>query len=116
MLVISVYRIYNELDQPVSNLDVSHVLLYIALVLGLIGLFVNKVAGWITWVWFKLADAIGYVMSRVILSVIFFLLLVPISMLYRLFNKNPMQLRKKEDSYFHSRDHLYTAKDLENPW
>jgi hypothetical protein len=45
-------------------------------------------------------------------------LLTPIAWLYRLFNKDPLQLKKNfnKPSYFISRNHTYTKADLEKMW
>lgn len=95
----------------------SDVLLYSALGTGLAGVLVPPLATAIDWLWYKLARAMGAVMSRVILSLFFFLFLTPIAFLRKVFSKkDPMQLRKEYSSLWTSRNHAYTAKDLENPW
>jgi len=92
------------------------VLLPIALVLMLIGLMSKWLSAKIIWLWFKLAEVLGFVMSKVILSLVFFLFLFPISVLYRLFNKDTLKLRKSQHSTYTDRSHTYKASDLENPW
>ena len=47
-------------------------------------------------VWMRFAEALGWVNTRIILSVIFFLLLFPLGMIMRIFN-DPMR-RKLDDS------------------
>jgi hypothetical protein len=42
--------------------------------------------------------------------------LLPISFLFRMFVVNPLSLTNTNSSLYINRDHLYTAKDLENPW
>ena len=51
-------------------------------------------------VWMRFADALGWVNTRIILSVIFFLLFFPVGMIMRLFN-DPMRRKLDEsaDSY-----------------
>jgi len=92
------------------------VLLPIALGLILVGLISKWLSAKIIWVWFKLSEGMGYVMSRVILTIVFFLFLFPISVLYRMFNKDTLKLRKTGRSTYTDRSHTYTATDLENPW
>lgn len=93
-------------------------LLAIALIIGIIGLFFNALATGITWFWYKLSDILGFVMSKLLLSIVFFVILFPIALLSRLFNKNTLQLKKKTDleSYWKLRNHEYTAKDMEHIW
>jgi len=42
--------------------------------------------------WMKLAEALGWVMTRVLLSVFFYLALTPMAILMRLFGKRPLDL------------------------
>ena len=78
------------------------------LIAGLASAFVlEKVTG--GWKW--IGEQMGAVMSRVILSVVFFVFLSPIAFFYRIFaGKNQ---RDNNDSNFVERNHTYTAKDLE---
>lgn len=97
--------------------DVYHyVLVYIALGLMLMSLLSKWLSAKFVWLWFKLGEGMGYIMSKVILGVVFFFFLFPISVLYRMFNKDALQLRRKDDTTYTDRSHTYTASDLENPW
>jgi hypothetical protein len=89
-----------------------------SLILIAIGLFSQTISGIITFLWLKLSHVMGFVMSKVILSAVFFLFLFPIALLARTFSKNPLQLKKvaSGESYYQTRDHLYKKEDLENPW
>lgn len=91
-------------------------LIYAAIAVGLIGAFVPALAKWVHWAWYKLAEGMGWVMSKVILTLVFYLFLFPISILYRLSNKDLLQLKRKTKGYWTERNHAYTAKDLENMW
>ena len=93
-------------------------LIYSALILVAIALFSQSLSGVITFLWLKLSHVMGFVMSKVILSAVFFLFLFPIAMLARTFSKNPLQLKKvaSGESYYRTRDQLYQKEDLENPW
>ena len=88
----------------------------IALGLMLVGLLSKWLSAKIIWLWFKLAEVMGYVMSRVILSIVFFLFLFPLAVIYRLFNKDALKLQNNRDSTYSARNHTYSAADLENPW
>jgi len=91
-------------------------LLIIAFVIGIIALFIEPVAKGIAWFWYKIADLLGLVISKIILTIIYYALLFPIALLYRLFNKDQLQLKKKPDTYWVNRNHKYSAKDMENVW
>ena len=70
----------------------------------------------ISYIWYRLADLMGFVMSKVILSLIFYLFLFPLSIFYRIFNRDVLTLNKRKESYYKSRERIYMSKDLENPW
>ena len=92
-------------------------LVTLCLCLSIIALFWNWGSGWITFIWLKLSHVLGWVMSKVILGIIFYVVLVPIALLSRLFNKDLLNLKKNEkDGYYTERNHEYTPEDLENPW
>jgi Saxitoxin biosynthesis operon protein SxtJ len=92
--------------------------LTLAFVVGAIGLLSKYLTAKIAWAWWKVSEVIGSVMSKVILSVIFFVFLVPIAFLSRLFRKkDDLQLKRTAGvSYYFTRNHTYRAKDLENGW
>ena len=92
--------------------------LSLSVLLGLIGMFSKYLTAKISWAWLKVGEMTGAVMSKVILSLVFFLFLFPIALLSRLFSKsNSLQLKKTSStSYYFTRNHKYEAKDLENVW
>ncbi len=91
-------------------------LLIIAAAIGVIGAFFNSLAHWINWFWYKLADILGFVVSKILLSAIFYVFLVPLALFSRLISKNPLQLKKTERSTWIHRDYDFSSKDLENTW
>jgi len=91
-------------------------LLKIALFLAAIGLFIPYLAEKIHWAWMKLAHLLGYVMSRVLLTVIYFIIVVPLAFFSRLAGKNSVQLKGGQNSYFKERNFRYNKESLENVW
>lgn len=70
-------------------------------------------------VWFGLSHVLGTVMSKVILTLAFFLVLTPMGLLRSLLGKDPMRVRQFKqgtDSVFRVRDHTFTAADVELPF
>jgi hypothetical protein len=94
------------------------ILLYLALAFLIIGTFIKSLAGLIARGWLAFAHVLGTINSKIILSLIFFLFLTPLALAYRLFHGDFMKIKKSPGSasYFTLRDHLYSAKDLENIW
>lgn len=70
-------------------------------------------------VWFGLSHALGTVVSKIILSFVFYLLVTPVGLLRRALGKDPMQLKswkKGSASVFHERNCTFEPKDLEHPY
>ncbi len=106
----------------VTGLSVLHllfkieILLPIALSIAGISILSSHVAGWIVWVWDKIALVLGTVNSKILLSVIFYVFLFPIAIISRISKKkDPLILKKRpEGSYYQERNYTYTKEDLEN--
>jgi hypothetical protein len=92
------------------------ILFPIAGAVGLIGLLSDYLTEKIHWLWMKIAHIMGFVMSKVILSIVFFLYLTPIAFLSKLGRKNILQLKRSDKSYYAERNHQYKKEDLENVW
>jgi hypothetical protein len=99
-----------------SFLFKAPVLVTIATVVGVISMIFPPVAFGVEWIWLKLAETLGWINSRLLLGIVFFVFLSPIALLHRLFHKNPLQLKKTNGSIFVAREHAYTEKDFENMW
>jgi hypothetical protein len=92
-------------------------LLYAAMSALLIALFVPPLARFITLGWGKFSRVMAAVNNRIILTIAFYLVLAPIACLYRLFNRDPLRLARKESgSYYCERNHLYSSADLKKMW
>ncbi|MEJ7820769.1 MAG: SxtJ family membrane protein [Chitinophagaceae bacterium] len=90
--------------------------LLIAFLFILIGVVSPFLSAKISWVWLKFAEILGSVMSKIILSIVYFVFLVPIALIYRLTKKNPLFLKRKEGSYYTERNKKYSPKEIENIW
>jgi hypothetical protein len=93
-------------------------LVWAAIGLGAVGAFLPGLAHWVDWAWYKLAEGMGWVMSKVLLTLVFFVFLVPMALLSRAFGKkDSLQLKRKNgSSYWTERNHVYEGKDMENVW
>lgn len=70
-------------------------------------------------VWLGVSHLMGSVMSKVLLSILFFAVITPIGVLRRLFGKDSLKLRAfkaGEDSATVERNHVFTAEDIEKPY
>jgi saxitoxin biosynthesis operon SxtJ-like protein len=64
----------------------------VVLVVG--GAFAPKLLKWPSDLWWAFAMALGWVNARVLLSVLFFLILSPLGLLWRLTGRDPLSLRR----------------------
>jgi hypothetical protein len=89
----------------------------IIITIGFLTLLIPPFARALEWAWLKLALALGWINSRILLTVIYFVFLMPIAWIARLFTNDPLMLKKKDTSTLYvTRDHKYTKEDLENIW
>lgn len=67
--------------------------------------------------WMKLAEGLGFINTRIILFIVFFLLFFPVGLCLRLFGKDPMQrqLDPEINSYRHTREPP-TRDHMEHPF
>ena len=93
-------------------------LVWASLVLLALGSFHNPFARIITKGWLKFSESLGFVMSKVILTLVFCVFLVPIAVLYRFFNKeisSHFRNRNKPSTFTEIKRH-FSKKSFENPW
>jgi hypothetical protein len=89
----------------------------IAAVVGMLSIFIPLAAKAIEWIWLKLALALGWTNSKILLSIIYFGFLLPIALFSRVFTKDPLTLNgRRASSLFISRNHAYKKEDLNNIW
>ena len=91
-------------------------LLYTALGLGITGMLSAQLNRWIHIAWLFIGEKIGWVVSKVLMGVIYIIVLIPLSMLARVFRKDIMNLKPRSGTGFHLRDHSYEPADLDNMW
>jgi len=69
--------------------------------------------------WFSFSNVLGNIVSRVFLTVLFFVMVTPVGLLRRALGKDSMQLKKwgkSQASVFQVRNHLYEPRDLDHPY
>jgi hypothetical protein len=91
-------------------------LLVAAIIIGVIGITSDKLTHWIHRAWFFLADMLGFVMSKVILGTLFFVVLLPVAFVSKIFRKDVLMTRRGYPSYFVEKNIVFEPKDLKNPW
>jgi len=117
-LVLETHMIFAVVGLIVFQLTGRIESLYVSFAFLVIGLFVKGLAWKIAKGWLKIGMAMGFVVSHVLLSLLFFLFLTPMAILYRISNrkKRGIKVSKKYKSYYVERNHVFGSKDLEKPW
>jgi hypothetical protein len=70
-------------------------------------------------VWFGFSHVLGAVMSKVLLSAVFYLIVTPVAVARRLLGHDTLRLRafkSGDSSVMHARHHVFTPDDLEKPY
>ena len=76
-----------------------------------IGLLIPMLLSPIEWAWMKLAHVMGFVMTRVILTVTYVLIIVPTGLIFKLMGKDLLdrKLNKNAESY-------WISAESDGPW
>lgn len=90
--------------------------LYISFSIGLTAVFIRPLAKLVAAGWFKLGELLGFVVSKIVLTVMFYLLLMPVALLHNIFNKDVLKLKKGRKTLWVDRNHRYITDDLKNIW
>ena len=70
-------------------------------------------------VWFALSNFLGFFISKIILSVIFIILIIPFGLIRRLFGKDNLRLEQfkvSKKSVLINKNHTFTRKDIIKPF
>ncbi|HMF58059.1 MAG TPA: SxtJ family membrane protein [Pyrinomonadaceae bacterium] len=101
LLVAAVLLLIAAWNYHRGRMTVVAVLGGIGFLLLLTGLFIPPLARRFHYAWMRLAVALGYVNSRVLLGLMFYGVFTPYNLLARLFGRDPLDRRKPgRDSYW----------------
>jgi len=92
---------------------------YAALGLLIIGLFFRGLANRLSAAWLRFAAVLGAVNSKILLALVYYLVLVPVAVVYRWTAGDWLNLHRgvgDQRSYWIVREHRFEARDLERPW
>jgi len=84
----------------------------IALLFILTGLFIPAVLKPLNKVWMGFSIILGFFTSRIILTILFYLIITPIALIFRIIGKDPLNINtdKKVSSYWIKRENTSVAK------
>ncbi|PLX06189.1 MAG: hypothetical protein C0596_17055 [Marinilabiliales bacterium] len=90
------------------------ILYYIAAVIAISSALIPFVAKIISYLWQGLGKALGFVVSKILLSAIFYLFLFPISLLQKLFSRKKSIITKRNHTYWIKKEKKEI--DFSKPW
>jgi hypothetical protein len=89
----------------------------VAALLLLITMTIPKLLKYPSLFWFGLSEVMGKVVSKLLLTAVFFLVISPIAIVMRVLGKDQLNLRNhNRSSAFSERAHEFEANDLKNPF
>ncbi|MBF0515645.1 MAG: hypothetical protein HQK97_00815 [Nitrospirae bacterium] len=93
-------------------------LLWTAFVLMALNVFVEPIARPIAAAWMRFAEVVGAVNSKILLAIAFYLVLTPLSVLYRVFNKELVLhfKGKGRETLFDDVKEAYSKKTFQRQW
>ena len=90
--------------------ELFQIFLTVGTILFVLGILVPAVLKPIYWIWMIFATILGWIMTRVILSLLFYIIITPIGLILRFFGKQFLELSwdKSKESYwnFRTNEHL----------
>lgn len=69
--------------------------------------------------WLGLSQIVGTIVSKIVLSIVFLVMVLPMGLIRRMMGKDTLQLnqfKKADSSVMKIRNHRFHSKDIENPF
>ena len=106
LLVISGFLFWKEKES-------FQILLFFGITLFILGIAIPFILKPIYWVWMIFATILGWIMTRVILSLLFYVVFTSIGLTLRFFGKQFLELRldKSKESYWNFRTEEHLKKE-----
>lgn len=73
----------------------------------------------LAYAWLGLSHLLGTVVSRILLTLVFFVIVLPVGLLRRLLKKDSLHLKefgRGKESVMRIRDHMYVPSDIDKPY
>ena len=91
--------------------------LKVSIIIGLLSVISDKASLLIDKIWFKISYILGLIVPNILLGLIFYLILFPISLLSRIFgNKDALNLKNNTKTLFINKNSIFKAKSFQQPW
>lgn len=109
LLVIALYQRWRGAERWVVVTLIS-----IAAVLSVLSVVAPSLLRPVYRGWMRFGEVLGWINTRIILTLVFFLVVTPIGLLMRLFGRSPMEPARRGDSYWSDVEpHSYGDRHVE---
>ena len=92
---------------------------YPALAFSIISMTFPQLFKPLAYLWFGLAEVMGTIMSKILLSLVFFFVITPLTLLIKMMGVDSMRIKawhNGKNTAFIDRNHQFTKADIEKPY
>ena len=91
---------------PLKNdLELNYIFIGISIIFLILGLMNSKILTPLNKIWVKFGELLGRIIAPIVMAIIYFFILTPISLILRIFGKDLLNLKfSKEKSYWAKRE------------
>ena len=91
-------------------------MIYTGLAIGILSFLSPFISKQVVKIWHGIAKILGFINTWILLTLIYYFVLLPLSWISKLSNKSIILRDKGLTSYFTERNHKYAKEDFEKPW
>lgn len=92
------------------------IIIFVSSTIGFFALASSKISKIIDSFWTKIIKLSSYIVPNILLSIIFFFLLFPMSILFKIKTKNPLQVKRKKESMWTSNNREIDENYFKKIW
>lgn len=85
----------------------------------LLTMLVPKMFRPVAYIWYSIANILGFFISKIVLSIIYFLFIIPFGLTRKILGKDNLKLREFKadgESVFVDRNHIFSKEDIIKPF
>ena len=83
-----------------NNNDPNYIFLGLSSIFLILGIINSKLLNPLNKVWVKFGEILGMIIAPIVMGLVYFIILTPISLLVRLFGKDLLKLKKNKNSTY----------------
>ena len=86
---------------PLKNdLELNYIFIGISIIFLILGLLNSKVLTPLNKIWVKFGELLGRIIAPIVMALVYFFILTPISLIMRIFGKDLLNLKSSEESSY----------------